>query len=63
MNEEIKKFIDNKIKGLSNATVVKLIEVGYFETDLIDEIITEFDIDDLTSEEKEIMLDYINNTL
>lgn len=61
MNKEIKKFIDNIIDNLSKDELEKLDEAGFFETDIFDEIIVEFDIDNL--EEQEIIRDYINSKL
>jgi hypothetical protein len=61
MNKEIIKFIDNIIDNLSKDELEKLDEAGFFETDIFDEIIVEFDIDNL--EEQEIIRDYINSKL
>jgi len=61
-NLKIKKFIDNIIDNTSKDELEKLDEAGFFETDIFDEIIVEFDID-LTSEWRAMILNYLNSKL
>ena len=56
LTDEVKGFIDNKFKAIEDADmdIEELDESGYFDSDLIDQIIEEFEEDDIDDVSKKV---------